>query len=231
MTKFRFYFDKDKETTWLNEMAAKGYAMTGFFLGFYRFEQCEPGEYLYQIDITEGLFRVPENYREFMKEAGVEIVCLWGPWVILRRRAADGPFELYTDVESTIEHYTKIRKMFKIVLIIEILCLFMNIIDGIKGSMAGWAGACLLGAFVIVFFREVIHINEILAELKSRLGESEECGFRGRRPSGLLVAGMLVNTFRLMIENPAYDALRGFLGGAAIALMLLGIYTTCRRRE
>ena len=38
MTKFRLYFDKDKETAWINEMVKKGYAMTGFFAGFYQFE-------------------------------------------------------------------------------------------------------------------------------------------------------------------------------------------------
>lgn len=28
MKEFRLYFDKDKETEWLNDMAAKGYALT-----------------------------------------------------------------------------------------------------------------------------------------------------------------------------------------------------------
>ena len=38
MVKFRLYFDKDKETKWLNKMAAAGWAMIGFFAGFYKFE-------------------------------------------------------------------------------------------------------------------------------------------------------------------------------------------------
>ena len=111
MVKFRLYLNKDDETKYLNEMAAKGYAMpgprhpmTGFFAGFYSFEKCRPGEFIYQVDITEGMFRVTNDYREFMQEMGVEIVCLWGMWVILRKKAADGPFVLYTDVESTTEH-------------------------------------------------------------------------------------------------------------------------------
>ena len=33
-----------------SEMADEGYAMTGFFAGFYIFEKCEPGEYSYKID-------------------------------------------------------------------------------------------------------------------------------------------------------------------------------------
>ncbi len=47
MTKFRVGYDKDKETKWLNRMAEQGWAMTGFFLGFYRFAKCEPGEYVF----------------------------------------------------------------------------------------------------------------------------------------------------------------------------------------
>ena len=76
MTKFRLYFDKDKETTWINEMAAKGYALKGFFAGFYSFEKCEPGEYVYQIDFGSKMYSVSDDYREFMAENNIEIVCL-----------------------------------------------------------------------------------------------------------------------------------------------------------
>lgn len=233
MIKFRLYFDKDKETKWLNEMAAHGYAMKGFFLGVYTFEECVPGEWLYQIDIKDGLFPLSENYREFMEEAGVEIVCCWGFWVILRRKAAEGPFELYTDVESTIGHYTKIRKMFKVGMIIELICMMVELIGGIYGSAAAWAGACLIAVFVLVFARQVIHINDILAELKSRIGEQEHCGFRGRKPSGLLVAGLLLNSCALMLEpaTPFFKAAKGFVTGAAVVLMLAGLYLTVRYRE
>lgn len=105
MTKFRIYFDKDKEVTWLNEMAAKGWAMTGFSFCAYHFEPCAPGEYLYQVDFEGGAFSVSEDYREFMSEAGVEIVNVWGPYVFLRRKAGEGSFELYTDVESKAESW------------------------------------------------------------------------------------------------------------------------------
>ena len=80
MTKFRIYFDKDKEVTWLNEMAAKGWAMTSFGCCVYHFEPCRPGEYLYQIDFGDGAFSVSEDYREFMSEAGVEIVGVSVPY-------------------------------------------------------------------------------------------------------------------------------------------------------
>ncbi len=34
MRKFRIYLDKDKETAWLNEMSAQGWAAKGFLQGF-----------------------------------------------------------------------------------------------------------------------------------------------------------------------------------------------------
>ena len=121
MTKFRLMFDKDKETEWLNEMAANGYAMDSFFAGFYHFSPCEKGQWQYQIDIGRG-----ESFSEFMEEMGVEVVQHWGPWVIVRREAgvADGEFVLYSDVDSQIAQYKKILILFKIVTIIELLGLF-----------------------------------------------------------------------------------------------------------
>lgn len=231
MIQFRMYFDKDKETKWLNEMAEKGYAMIGFCLGVYRFAECEPGEYIYQIDISEGFFCVHSSYREFMSDAGVEIVCLWGPWVFLRRKASEGPFELYTDVESTIVHYTKIRRLFKVLLIMELCCLFLEIMGGIRGVMAGWAFACLIAAFIVIFAKQVVHLNEMLYELRSRIGETEECGIRGRQPSGVLAVGMLVNFCALMIDNPVYEFVKGFLTGLAIVLILTGIVLTFWKRN
>ena len=73
MVKYRLYLDKDKESIWLNEMADKGFAMTGFYGGFYKFEQCEKGEYAYQIDFKQNFFSVPEDYREIMEESGIEM--------------------------------------------------------------------------------------------------------------------------------------------------------------
>lgn len=50
--KFRLYSDKDLEEGFLNDMVAKGYAMTKLRLGVYWFEKCEPGEYTYKIDLV-----------------------------------------------------------------------------------------------------------------------------------------------------------------------------------
>lgn len=230
VVKFRLYFNKDRETAWLNEMVRRGYAMEGFFAGFYHFDRCSPGEYIYQIDITKGFFRVPSDYREFMWEAGIEIICLWGPWVILRKRAAEGSFELYTDVESTIGHYERIRSLFKVAAVLEITCLMMEILACLQGVPGAGVLASVIGAIVVAFIREVVRLNELLAELKSRLGEEGYFG-RQRRPSRFLAAGMLANAVAFMIDNPAWQFQKHCLVLMAVFLIGVGVVRTWIKRE
>lgn len=39
LVRWKFYFDKDKEEQWLNEMAAKGWSMKSFLAGRYTFDK------------------------------------------------------------------------------------------------------------------------------------------------------------------------------------------------
>ena len=115
MIRFKFTFDKDDEQDWLNEYCRQGWAMVSFFAGVVTFVPCQPGEFIYQLDLLPGKGLFADNYEDyviFMNEMGVEVLQRWGRWVYLRRRAAEGPFEVYTDPESQIELYRRIRKMF-----------------------------------------------------------------------------------------------------------------------
>lgn len=236
MTKFRLYVDKEKETEFLNEMARQGYAMTGFVLGFYSFDPCQPGEYIYQIDITEGMFRVSNDYREFMRDMEVEIVCLWGPWVILRKKAAEGSFVLYTDVESRVEHYTKIKRLFKGALTVEIICIFVEILAGLGGNALGWAFTFILAAISISMFRELIRVNGILAELRGRAGEETEERSGAKKPSGFLALGFLLNAVGFLLTNTGTpdsgnEMLKGFFHGMALVAFLVGLVHTWWKKK
>lgn len=113
MIKFRLYFDKDKEEDFLNGLASQGYAMTSFFLGFYVFDPCRPGEYTYQIDlISNKSARQKNELFDLIRESGGELVQTWGAWAFFRKK---GRFELYTDPESRVAHYTSIRTTFMVV--------------------------------------------------------------------------------------------------------------------
>lgn len=226
MIKFRLYLDKDAETEWLNQMAAEGFAMTGFCAGFYRFERCEPGKYIYQVDFGDRFFSVSEDYREFMQETGADIVCNWGYWVILRRLAEKGKFELYTDVDSSIEHYTKIRKMFKVVTVFELICFFIEVFGAVNGNRMAFAFAFLLGAILVALVNQVFKMNDMIAKLKERKGEavSGKC----RQMSALLPCGLLLNSCALVLEEAIHPTAKMATQIVAIILMLIGIYRTAR---
>ena len=96
-------------------------------------------------------------------------MCLWGPWVILRRKAEEGPFELYTDVESSFEHYRKIRNLFYVVSMIEGVGLFYGITSAVMLKNAvGWVSALLAVVFLAIFLGQILRLNGILTELKNR---------------------------------------------------------------
>lgn len=123
MIRFNFTFDKDAEQAWLNDLCGQGWAMSGAFAGVITFVPCRPGEFIYQIDLLPGSgLRADdyEGYVVFMNDMGVEIIQRWGRWVYLRRRAEEGPFEVYTDNESKIALYRRIRQMFLWVLCLEL---------------------------------------------------------------------------------------------------------------
>ena len=125
MIRWKFTFDKDEEQEWLNEYARNGWAMVSFFVGLVTFVRCKPGEFIYQIDLLPGKGLWADNYEDyviFMNEVGVEILQRWGRWVYLRKRAEDGPFEAYTDNESKLALYRRIRAMILWALIVICLC-------------------------------------------------------------------------------------------------------------
>ena len=230
MIRFRLYYNKDTETEWLNKMAADGWALTGFFAGFYRFEECEKGEYTYQVDLGEQLFSVSSEYRELMEELGVEIVTLWGYWIILRKRTADGPFELYTDVESQIEHYTKILRMFKVVCILEIICMLIEVAGGLSGNPLGWAAAVLLASFVLVCVNAVGKTKGVLAELEARKsGIEQESSVR--TISVLLPTGLLINACLLAAQDSISPTIHMVLQILAIILMAAGLILTVKQGD
>lgn len=230
MIKFRLYYDKDAETVWLNEMAENGWAMKRFFAGFYSFEKCEPGQYIYQIDFGNRLYRVTDEYREFMEETGIEIVQTWGFWIILRKLASQGKFELYTDVDSSIEHYSKIRRMFKVVTIVELICLLMEVIAGANGAYFGYAFALLLGAILFGLVNAVIKTNNVIAGLQERKGGAVSEKYK-RCISPLLPCGLLLNGCALIIDESVSEGITMTIQIIAIVLMLIGIYKTARNRS
>ena len=230
MVKLRLYYNKDTETAWLNEMAAEGWALTGFFAGFYRFEKCEKGEYIYQIDFGDKLYAVSNEYRELMNELGVEIMVLWGYWIILRKKAADGPFELYTDVESEIEHYRKIRRMFKAVTILGLICFGVEVLSGLMGNDFAWIFGILILVCIMITANAAFRTDDVLADLEEKKsGIASER--RGKNIPALISMGLLINCCVPLVDDSISASISTVIHILAIAMMCVGLVMLVQRRK
>lgn len=167
MKKVRFYLDKDEEQVWIQEMANKGWALKSFCLGVYTFEPCEAGEYIYQIDLLDNWNGDKRNFADFMSEMDVEVVSQWYRWVFLRKRAENGPFEMYTDIESKVEQYKRIKGFLTAGLVIELICFLQELNVAIKlREFEIWAATALIGMLVLGLLRVVWKCQWKIKQLK-----------------------------------------------------------------
>lgn len=105
-----FVWNFDKEEKWLNEMAAKGWCLVSVGFCKYEFEECEPGAYKICMQLLNQDITQPESqqYIAFLESTGAEQVGAFQRWVYLRKKAADGEFELFSDYPSRIRHLSRI---------------------------------------------------------------------------------------------------------------------------
>ena len=227
MIKFMMTFDKDKEAKWLTEKANEGWAMKRFFAGFYTFEECEKGKYQYQVDFCDKVLGVSKDYKEFMADNDIEIVQQWGFWVILRKLSSQGEFQLFTDVDSQITHYTKVLRMFQCVTVFEFLVLFYEIYAAsILHSVFAWTAVFAIMALMIVFINAIMNTRNIINVLKERQTGIVDTK-NNKNISTLLAVGFLFNACGMFMESGTN--IRLVVQIIAIILMLSGIIDTCKR--
>lgn len=111
--KFWWIWDFDKEEAWYNEMAAQGLNLTHIMPFNYFFEPGVPNEYIYRQELLDRLPSHPESqdYIHFMEETGVEVVCTYYRWIIFRKKAVEGAFDLFSDLDSKIRHLKRIHAL------------------------------------------------------------------------------------------------------------------------
>jgi hypothetical protein len=129
---WKAYWNYLKEEQWLNELSASGLAMCDYSWCRYVFQDAPKGEYLYRIELLEHRAAHPESrkYIEFLEDAGVEFVASYLNWAYFRKKAADGPFELYTDIDSKLRHFRRVFTMWAVLTLLEFFAGISNIVVG-----------------------------------------------------------------------------------------------------
>ena len=146
--KWFWVWDFDKEEDWLNEMAMNGWVLDRVGFCSYDFVKCEPGEYT----VREEMHGFDESYISFMEETGAEYVGRMVAWSYFRKKAADGPFDLFSDIDSRIAHLDKIGKVLTVVGGANLL---IGLVNTFNPSSVGWIN--LLCATLLMYGLGRIH--------------------------------------------------------------------------
>jgi hypothetical protein len=171
------YWNYLKEEQWLNDMSQHGLAMTSYTWCRYVFEDTPRGEYIYRIELMEHCAAHPESvkYIEFLEATGVEFVSSYMHWAYFRKKAADGPFELYTDIDSKIKHFRRIFWLWAVLTILEYLAGIGNIVIGfIEASLSNLILGMCVTALGVAFTLLALQIRLKMSQLKKdkRIKES-----------------------------------------------------------
>ncbi len=149
------YWNFEREERWLNQLAAQGLALTDYSWCRYVFQESAPGEYICRIELLDHLASHPESrrYIEFVESTGAECVATYMRWAFFRKKAANGPFELYTDNASRIAHLRRVRAFWLGLVILEFVGFAMNLAVVMVPplSTVNLACACMLGVLLVLF--------------------------------------------------------------------------------
>ncbi|HEY9575750.1 MAG TPA: DUF2812 domain-containing protein [Lachnospiraceae bacterium] len=91
------FIDVQKEEEWLNEQGQNGLMLIGYYGGKYEFEDVSPAKYQYKIDLLAYTGSKKKEYLAFLEQTGISVVAEYGGRVYLRKNAADGPLDMYTE--------------------------------------------------------------------------------------------------------------------------------------
>ena len=104
--KWFWVWEFEKEEAWLQEMAMNGWVLDGVGWCTYYFVKCEPGEYSVRLEMHAA----DDDYIRFMEDTGAEFVGRVIQWVYFRKKTEEGPFDLFSDIDSRIAHLDRIGK-------------------------------------------------------------------------------------------------------------------------
>ena len=160
--KWFWVWDFDKEEAWLNEMAMNGWALESVSFCSYHFIRCQPGEYSVRLEMHP----YDEAYLSFMQETGAEYIGRMMMWIYFRKKTEDGPFDLFSDIDSRIRHLDRIGRILGIIGAANLL---IGIGNSLGTARLGWIN--LLCATLLMYSLGRIHGKKEALEKERLLHE------------------------------------------------------------
>ena len=97
----------------------------------YYFIKRLPEEYTIRMEMNHAV----NEYVSFMKETGAEYVGRMVQWIYFRKKVEDGPFDIFSDLDSKIKHLDRIGRM---LLIIGMANLIIGLANTFNYINIGW---------------------------------------------------------------------------------------------
>ena len=163
--KWWWVWNFDKEEEWVEEMARNGWTLDGVGLCTYHFIKTEPGEYSVRMQLLP-IADENADYTALLEESGAERVGRMVQWVYYRKKTADGPFELFSDLDSRIGHLDRIAKM---LMLITGANLLIGLVNTFNPNNLGWIN--LLCATLLTYALGRIHGKKESLERERRFRE------------------------------------------------------------
>lgn len=182
---WKAFYDFEKEEIWLNEMSAKGMALSDYSWCRYVFQETPNSEYSYRVELLEYLPKHAESiaYLRFLEENGVECAAMYWRWVYLRKKTSEGAFELYSDIKSKINYYKRILLFWTTFMWLELIIGALNISVGLAtiftnhslgdAPFINFIGGALLMLLGLYFYLLGSPIRKRVKKLKSEMLISE----------------------------------------------------------
>ena len=124
VTKFKLYFDPDKELEYINKMNMEGWKLVYIKGGIlYTFKKTQPGEYvtLLHSNKKENISQI----QAFAAQCGYESIPHtldgFGDKLYLIGRKEDVSDDFVTDINSQLDHYQILHKKFKILKVVYVI--------------------------------------------------------------------------------------------------------------
>jgi len=159
----------EKEEKWLNEMSAKGFQLVAVGPFRYVFDDTIKEQYEYRLELLDNL---PSNHKSvdyirFLEETGVEHVGSMLRWAYFRKKASEGKFELYSDIDSKIKYYKRFIVLFLGISPLMIFNLVKNTMDfRTFGLSINLILAILSAILVFMIWRGAFTIYQKIQQLK-----------------------------------------------------------------
>jgi hypothetical protein len=168
LRKFRIFlaWQDEEEELWLRDMARAGWHLRSVQLpGLYTFEHGEPEDMVYRLDFTPLSRQEFLGYVRFFEDTGWEYVGEMNNWQYFRKRPRPGEDpQIYTDAESKIAKYRRVRNTMVTITPLAFLPIFLANIERYPTPVAIMFGTFFLLALVAcasVFLKINARINQL----------------------------------------------------------------------